>query len=72
MSEWSQIDVFVAGLSIGLLVSGLFGYWAIRAYIAGVREGFQNRMRLERFRERPAGPPPPPADEDPGKVVKSG
>lgn len=47
MSDWADIDIFVGGLAIGLLIGGLFCYWAIRSFKTGVREGFERRVREE-------------------------
>lgn len=45
MSDWADIDIFVGGLAIGLLIGGLFCYWAIRAFKAGVIHGLERRLR---------------------------
>lgn len=56
-SEWADIDIFVGGLAVGLLIGGLFTFWAIRAFMAGVREGFEKRLREDQDRLSKHGVP---------------
>ena len=44
----TDVDPMLFGLlllGLGLLIGGLFCYWAIRAFMTGFREGFERKRR---------------------------